>query len=121
MPPLTGNYDLCKRRMNSLKFRLKKDSKLSEQYNDAFLEQSSNYHTASRCSSLLLTITAAIFGNYMLGIFWKLYVGKFFGNYMLENLGECQRLLRGGGGGGIMAQCYGTILRFQGNWTWSAR
>ena len=30
MPPLTGNYDLCKSRLNSLMFRLKKDPKLSE-------------------------------------------------------------------------------------------
>ena len=44
------------------------------------------------------------FGNYMQGnfleticweFFWKLYAGKFFGNYMLGNLGGYQRFLRG--------------------------
>ena len=39
MPSLTGNYDLCKRRLNSVMFRLKKDPKLSEQYDDVFQEQ----------------------------------------------------------------------------------
>ena len=39
MPSLTGNYDLCKRRLNSLMFRLKKDPKLLEQYDDVFQEQ----------------------------------------------------------------------------------
>ena len=39
IPSLTGNYDLCKRRLNSLMFRLKKDPKLLEQYDDVFQEQ----------------------------------------------------------------------------------
>ena len=39
VPLLTGNYDLCKRRLNLLMFRLKKDPKLSEQYNDVFQER----------------------------------------------------------------------------------
>ena len=39
MPLLTGNYDLCKRRLNSLMFRLKKDPELLEQYDDVFQEQ----------------------------------------------------------------------------------
>ena len=42
MPSLTGNYDLCKRRLNSFMFRLKKDPKLSEQYDDIFQEQLSS-------------------------------------------------------------------------------
>ena len=39
MPPLTGNYDLCNRRLNSLMFRLKKDPKLLKQNDDVFMEQ----------------------------------------------------------------------------------
>ena len=39
MPPLTGNYDLCKRRLNSLMFRLKRDPKLLKRYVDVFMEQ----------------------------------------------------------------------------------
>ena len=59
--------------------------------------------------NVLKLYAGKFFGNCMLG--------KFFGNYMLVNSGECQQLLRG-----IimaMAQYYGTILRFQGNGTWS--
>ena len=67
------------------------------------------------------------FGNYMLGNFWKLYAGNFlelyaekcFGNYMLENFLEaiCWKIRVDAGGflkGVIMAQCYGIILRFTG-------
>ena len=39
MPPLTGNYDLCNRRLNSLMFRLKNDPKSLKQYDDVFMEQ----------------------------------------------------------------------------------
>ena len=39
MPPLTGNYDLCNRRLNSFMFRLKKDPKLLKQYDNVFMEQ----------------------------------------------------------------------------------
>ena len=39
MPPLTGNYDLCNRRLNSLMFHLKRDPKLLKQYDDVFMEQ----------------------------------------------------------------------------------
>ena len=52
----------------------------------------------------LETICWEIFGNYMLGIFLKLYAGKFFGSHMLENSGGCQLLLEGGN--------YGTMLRY---------
>ena len=78
----------------------------------------------------------------MLGNFWKLYAGKFFGNYMLRNFLEtiCWEILwklydgnllietmcweiRMDAGGFlmevIMSQCYGITLRFQGNGTWS--
>ena len=36
MPPLTGNYDLCNRRLNSLMFHC---PKLLKQYDDVFMEQ----------------------------------------------------------------------------------
>ena len=39
MPPLTGNYDLSNRRLNSLMFCLKNDPKLLKQYDDVFMEQ----------------------------------------------------------------------------------
>ena len=67
-----------------------------------------------------------IFGNYMLGnlleticweIFWKLYAG----NLLTETM--CWEIWVDASGfliGVIMAQCYGIILRFQGNGTWSA-
>ena len=44
------------------------------------------------------------FGNYMLGNFLKLYAGKLFGNYMLENSDGYQRLFDGGN--------HGTMLRY---------
>ena len=49
MPSLTGNYDMCKRRLNSLMFRLKKDPKLLEQYDDVFSGTVIvRYHRASK-------------------------------------------------------------------------
>ena len=70
----------------------------------------------------------------MLGNFWKLYAGKFFGSYMLGNFLETTCWLprdgnyvlgNSGGcrwlyGGVIMTQCYGNTLRFDGNGTQSA-
>ena len=62
-------------------------------------------------------------GNYMMGNFLDLYAGKFLeticwesfwklyaGNFLMETM--CL-----GNSGVIMAQCYGIILRFQGNGT----
>ena len=42
-------------------------------------------------------------------MFWKLYAGKFFGNYVMGNSGGCRRLFDGV----IMAQCYGITLQFK--------
>ena len=53
---------------------------------------------------------------YILEISWKLYAGKF-----LETM--CWEIWVDAGGffdGVIMAQCYGIILWFQGNGTWSS-
>ena len=76
---------------------------------------------------------------YILEISWKLYAGKFLGNYMLGN--SCWEISWKLSAGNllmetmcweirmdtssflmevIMARCYGTIPRFQGNGTWSS-
>ena len=39
MPPLSGDYNLCKGRLNSLLFRLRKDPDLLKQYDAVFQEQ----------------------------------------------------------------------------------
>ena len=52
----------------------------------------------------------------MMEISWKLYAGKFLANYKLGNSVDTSSFLMGV----IMAQCYGIILQFQGNGTWSS-
>ena len=62
----------------------------------------------------------------MLGNFRKLCAGKFFwklyaGNLLMETM--CWEIWVDTSGflmGVIMAQCYGIILQFQGNGTWSS-
>ena len=53
--------------------------------------------------------------NQLLAIFWKLYAGKFLETICWEIWVDTSGFLMGV----IMAQCY-SILRFQGNGTWSS-
>ena len=52
----------------------------------------------------------------MLGNSWKLYAGKFLETICWKIRVDAGCFLKGV----IMAQCYGIILRFQGNGTWSS-
>ena len=54
--------------------------------------------------------------NQLLAISWKLYAGKFLETICWEIRVDTSGFLMGV----IMAQCYGIILRFQGNGTWSS-
>ena len=64
----------------------------------------------------LETICWEILGNYMLGNSWKLHAGKFLETICWKIRVDAGYFLKGV----IMAQCFGIILRFQGNGTWSS-